>query len=81
MIARDGWKLIYYPTLGVNRLYRTSVDPFEMSDLSDNPEYRAKIAELHAELLELGTALADPIKSKISVNSRSRKQGAEKEKY
>ena len=39
-----------------------------------------KIAELHAELQELGTALADPIESKISCQVRGRgSQGAEKE--
>lgn len=61
MVCRDGWKLIYYPTIGVNCLYHMTVDPNEMNDLAANPEYAGKIKKLRAELDVLHDQFNDPL--------------------
>lgn len=61
MITKNGWKLIVYPTINVERLYHVEKDPLEMNDLINNPEYKAKRDELSAALAALSEELDDPI--------------------
>ncbi len=61
MVTKDGWKLIYYPSIRKTRLYNLEADPLEKNDLADNPEYAAKVASLEKELEQLRTKLDDPL--------------------
>jgi arylsulfatase A-like enzyme len=61
MITKDGWKLIHYPTIGVNRLYNLQADPHEMSDLAKNPEYAPKLNELMADFKTLAKEMGDKL--------------------
>lgn len=61
MISQDGWKLIRYPKLGIDRLYHTASDPFEKIDLAEDPRQHAKLGELRTALQALGTDLGDPL--------------------
>ena len=60
MITKNGWKLIYYPSAGVERLFNLKDDPQEMNDLADNPECAHKLKELRAALTDLNQELNDP---------------------
>jgi arylsulfatase A-like enzyme len=79
MITKDGWKLIYYPTIGVNRLFKLNADPLEQRDLASNPEYAPKISELRGELEKLSIALKDPLDYSDPVKS-GKKNGNDKKK-
>lgn len=49
--VRDGrWKLIRYPLVDKTQLYDLSADPREKNDLSQQPEYAGKLAEMTALL-------------------------------
>jgi len=61
MVTKNGWKLIYYPTIKVDLLYNLIEDPLEMNNLAKNPEYAGKLKELHAELDALCKKLGDPL--------------------
>jgi arylsulfatase A-like enzyme len=61
MITKNGWKLMVYPTAGVERLYNLEADPQEMNDLAGNPEYGPKMKELRAALGTLSETLGDPM--------------------
>ncbi|MDF7799294.1 sulfatase-like hydrolase/transferase [Pontiellaceae bacterium B1224] len=60
MITKKDWKLIYYPSINVERLFNLKADPQEMNDLAANPEYANKLKELRKELEELNDELGDP---------------------
>ncbi len=60
MITKDGWKLVQYPTIGVDRLYHLTDDPQEMNDLAGNPELAPKLNDLRAALTALSEELDDP---------------------
>lgn len=60
-IIKDGWKLIRYPTLGVERLYHVEADPQELRDLAGNPEYADKLKALRKHLKRLGEKMSDPL--------------------
>lgn len=60
MITKDGWKLLWYPTAGVERLYNLNDDPQEMTDLASNPEYGPKLREMRAALASLSESMNDP---------------------
>jgi choline-sulfatase len=60
MITKNGWKLIYYPSIHVERLFNLKADPQEMNDLAANPEYANKLKELRKELDKLDKELGDP---------------------
>ncbi|MCM2371261.1 sulfatase-like hydrolase/transferase [Aporhodopirellula aestuarii] len=60
MIIKDGWKLLCYPTVGVERLYHLADDPHEMNDLAANPELAPKLNELLAALTSLSDEMNDP---------------------
>jgi choline-sulfatase len=60
MISKNDWKLIYYPTINVERLFNMKADPQEMNDLAANPEYANKLKELRKALEEMNDELGDP---------------------
>jgi choline-sulfatase len=61
MVQKDGWKLIQYPTIGVERLFHVAADPLEMRDLAGNPEAAPKLKALRAELKSISDKLNDPL--------------------
>jgi choline-sulfatase len=62
MILEGNWKLIFYPFASQKmRLYNVKKDPDEMNDLSKNPEYAAKMAELKAEFKILQKEMGDTL--------------------
>ena len=61
MVSKDGWKLIYYPSIKKTRLYNLKADPLEKNDLAGNPEYASKITELEAAMEQLRTQFNDPL--------------------
>ena len=79
MVTKDGWKLIYYPTIDVTRLFKLDTDPMEQNDLAANPEYAAKIRILRAELEKLSIAMKDPLDYDHPEES-FKKSGGEKKK-
>tara|TARA_B110000285_G_scaffold108058_1_gene122755 strand:- start:5167 stop:6588 length:1422 start_codon:yes stop_codon:yes gene_type:complete len=64
MVTKGDWKLISYPTIGVERLFNLKKDPNEMNDLVHNPEYTLKLNELRAALSDLSQSMADPLLAK-----------------
>jgi len=64
MISKDEWKLISYPTIGVERLFNLKKDPMETNDLAGNPEYAPKLVEMRTALAELSKQLGDPLMRK-----------------
>lgn len=64
MVTKGDWKLISYPTIGVERLFNLKKDPNEMNDLVHNPEYTLKLNELRGALSDLNKSMADPLLAK-----------------
>ncbi|MEH6550566.1 MAG: sulfatase-like hydrolase/transferase [Pseudomonadales bacterium] len=63
MVRTDNYKLIYYPMLKKTQLFDLQNDPWEMNDLSDDPENAQLIIELQAQLETLKQAVGDPLKN------------------
>ena len=61
MIRKDGFKLILYPRNRELLLFDLNADPLEMNDLSDNPQYAAKVRNLFGDLLSLQAQMEDPL--------------------
>jgi arylsulfatase A-like enzyme len=61
MIRKNGFKLIVYPKIDKVLLFNLKNDPEEINDLSENPSYRAKVAALFGELLNLQQEMNDPL--------------------
>jgi len=61
MIRKDGFKLILYPRNRELLLFDLNADPLEMNDLSDNPQYAAKVRNLFEGLLSLQAQMEDPL--------------------
>jgi arylsulfatase A-like enzyme len=53
------WKLIRYPLVNRTQLFDLSTDPHELSNLADQPEHAAKVAELTALLTKEMASYAD----------------------
>jgi len=51
-VTVDGYKLIVYPKVGKSRLYHLAEDPFEMTDLLEQKEGRAKAVKRAKQLLQ-----------------------------
>jgi choline-sulfatase len=73
MITKDGWKLIVYPNINRSKLFNLSKDPQEMTDLSANPEYAAKLKQLTALLETRMDALNDPMTSLAAADYSAKK--------
>ncbi|RMG02309.1 MAG: choline-sulfatase [Planctomycetota bacterium] len=65
-VIKDGWKLIYYPAVPKYLLFNLNDDPDEMNDLSEKPEFAAKLAELKKLLAEQEAKLGGPLAGKIA---------------
>lgn len=61
MITKGDWKLLSYPTIGVERLYNVKNDPNELHDLINNPEVAPKLDEMRQALTKLSAGLNDPL--------------------
>lgn len=59
-IRDERWKLIRYPLVNVTQLFDLGSDPHELNNLADQPEHRAKLAELTALLKKEMENYADP---------------------
>jgi arylsulfatase A-like enzyme len=71
MIRGDRWKLIRYPKVEKEQLFDLTRDPFEVQDLSDEPESAAVLANLHAELEAWQRQVGDPILNRRRAKSES----------
>jgi choline-sulfatase len=61
MVTYDGWKLIHYPTIQVDRLYDLTHDPQEVNDLAADPKHADRLVELRSRLASLMESMNDPI--------------------
>jgi arylsulfatase A-like enzyme len=61
MLIKGDWKLIAYPTAGVNRLFNLVEDPMEMNDLAGDPRQAAKLKQLLGQLEMHMDYLGDPM--------------------
>ena len=61
LIEAGGYKLIVYPKANRLRLYRVERDPFEMTDLAEDPRYRPRIGQLARTLRNLQKETGDPL--------------------
>ncbi|MDG1241943.1 MAG: sulfatase-like hydrolase/transferase [Opitutae bacterium] len=74
MISKGDWKLISYPSIGVERLFNLKKDPNEMNDLVNNPEYTLKLKELRAGLSDLSKRMDDPLLGGTTVKQRRKRK-------
>ena len=61
MIRKDGFKLLVYPKIEKVLLFDLANDPYEMNDLSENPEYTEKKHSLFNDLISLQAAMQDTL--------------------
>ena len=61
MIAADGYKLFVYPKANRLRLYHVERDPFEMTDLAEDPQYQRRIVQLSKTLQHAQKETGDPL--------------------
>ncbi len=61
MVRTDEYKLIVYPEAHVIRLYNVKKDPFEMTDLAQNPDYTKIIKNLTRKLEAQQKTMNDPL--------------------
>ena len=64
MIRKDGFKLIVYPEADKTLLFDLENDPWEMNDLSDNPDFKVIKDELFIHLLSLQSEMNDELELK-----------------
>lgn len=51
--------MVWYPAVGIERLFDLETDPQEINDLAKKPEHANKLEELRAALIDLGNELGD----------------------
>jgi choline-sulfatase len=78
MIAKGDYKLMMYPTAQKMRLFNTTKDPEEMTDLADNPEFKDTLNSLKTEFLKLQKVMADDLD--VDVIPAEKKKGKAKPK-
>lgn len=61
MIRKNGFKLIVYPKAEETRLFDLENDPWEINDLSGNPDYYNVKTELFNELIDLQDKMNDDL--------------------
>lgn len=66
MIRHDNFKLIAYPSAGILRLFNLKNDPFEMSDLANEPEFQDKKEKMLNDLIDLQKDMNDPFPLQVS---------------
>ena len=74
MVTKGDWKLISYPTLGVERLFNLKKDPNEMNDLARNPEYAVRLREMRAALSDLSMRMDDPLLAETTAKPTRKRQ-------
>lgn len=72
-IISDGWKLISYPKLNKQKLFKLADDPQEMKDLANDPEHSNKLKELTNLLKETMLEMKDPIVSAKPIKKKKNK--------
>jgi choline-sulfatase len=60
MVTVGDWKLISYPTIGVERLYKVKEDLHEMQDLADDPAYAQQLSQMREALNDVKIELEGP---------------------
>ncbi|MEK7676869.1 MAG: sulfatase/phosphatase domain-containing protein, partial [Verrucomicrobiota bacterium] len=61
MVRGERWKLIDYPQIHRSQLFDLKTDAEEMNDLSAQPKYAGRLAELRATLADWQKATGDPL--------------------
>ena len=61
MIRKDGFKLLVYPEADKILLFDVENDPWEINDLSDDPDYQDIKIDLFDQLLELQKEMDDEL--------------------
>jgi arylsulfatase A-like enzyme len=59
-IRNDCWKLIRYPQINFTQLFDLQIDPIEMNNLAEKPEYAGKVEELTALMKTAQKEFDDP---------------------
>lgn len=60
-VRNERWKLIHYPKLNRHQLFDLANDPDELNDLSADPRYAARLAEMRAGLAVWQKEVGDPL--------------------
>jgi len=61
MVRSQDYKLIYYPLIKRTQLFDMKADPLEMNDLSQQPQYQAKISTMMVQLEDWQEIVEDPL--------------------
>ena len=60
-VRDDRWKLIAYPALGYLQLFDLRADPFEVTNLVDDPAHAAELARLQGLLRDWQSRQGDTV--------------------
>lgn len=61
MIRKDGFKLLVYPNIDKVLLFDLQNDPMEITDQSENPQYKEKVQTLFKDLIDLQKIMDDKL--------------------
>ncbi|MGQ9732274.1 MAG: sulfatase-like hydrolase/transferase [Candidatus Zipacnadales bacterium] len=61
MVRDERWKLIRYPQAEITQLFDLANDPWETTNLVNEPQYADKIVELHEQLRQWQIVVGDPL--------------------
>ena len=64
MVTADGFKLIWYPRIDTYLLFDLENDPLEIENLSEDPQYAQRLAQMKAKLEGLQQEMNDPLLEK-----------------
>ncbi|MBN1402107.1 MAG: DUF4976 domain-containing protein, partial [Anaerolineae bacterium] len=51
MVCTRDWKYVHWPNRGLGELYHLANDPYELTNLFDDPAHAARLAEMRLRLL------------------------------